>query len=190
MPRSDLKFPATLGTLATVVPNKGIHWLLEVAHDLREKGINFRLLVGGMIADELYFEELLRRAEFLGVREFVEFHGLVEAEAFLPMLDLFLLASEREGMPLALLEAMAHGLPIVAFAAGGVSEALAFGEAGMVVPVGDVRGMADAVVHILTNAEERTRLSRGALERSRQFSPTTQVPKLAAMLRTFASLSK
>ncbi len=187
MPRSDLKFPATLGTLATVVPNKGIHCLLEVAHDLREKGINFRLLVGGMIADDRYFEELVRKAEYLGVKELVEFCGLVDAEAFLPMLDMFLLASEREGMPLALLEAMAHGLPIVAFGAGGVSEALGFGEAGVVVPVGDVRAMADAVMHILTDGEERARLSRGALERSRQFSPTTQVPKLAAMLRTFAS---
>src|SRR5690606_2138260 len=80
--------------------------------------------------------------------------------------DLFLLPSENESFGLAALEAMAAGAPVVASAAGGLPEVVEHGVSGYLLPVGDVDGMADAGVRLLTDAALHARVAAAARVRA------------------------
>jgi glycosyltransferase involved in cell wall biosynthesis len=86
--------------------------------------------------------------------------------ALLGAADLFVLPSRREGLPIALLEAMEAGLAIVATPVGGIPEALAHGEAGVLVPAGDARALADALAALARDPARRRALSEAARARA------------------------
>jgi glycosyltransferase involved in cell wall biosynthesis len=83
------------------------------------------------------------RVSFLG--------GLPHTAQFLSQLDIFVLSSLSEGLPLAILEAMAAGLPIVATRAGGVEEAAIDGQNAYLVPTADSNALADAMIRMARN---------------------------------------
>ncbi len=98
-----------------------------------------------------------QRAEALGVADGVLFLGKHSSvDELLACADVFLLPSESESFGLAALEALACGTPVVASRVGGIPEVVQDGESGVLLPVGDVEGMADAAVDLLS-AEERWR---------------------------------
>jgi len=72
--------------------------------------------------------------------------------------DIFVLSSKSEGLPIAVIEALSCGLPIVASAVGGIVDALRRTDGGVLVPPGDPRLLCDAVVRLANDAEERMRL--------------------------------
>jgi phosphatidylinositol alpha-1,6-mannosyltransferase len=126
-------------TVARLVPHKGIDVGLRALADLRKAGID----VGYAIAGEGPARAALERlAAELGVREFVRWCGFVPEEelpALYGVADVYLGLSreeepEVEGFGLALLEAQASGLPVVAGESGGTSDALLPGVSGMLVP--------------------------------------------------------
>jgi N-acetyl-alpha-D-glucosaminyl L-malate synthase BshA len=91
-------------------------------------------------------------AQTLGVQDDVQFLGKIDAVA--PLLagaDLFLLPSDRESFGLSALEALASGVPVIGTAAGGLPEVVRHGETGVLCQVGDVPGMANAAIRILTD---------------------------------------
>ena len=103
---------------------------------------------------------------FLGTRH--DARGL--ADAF----EVFVLPSRVEGLPVALLEAMALGKPIVATRAGGVPEALADGDSGLLVDIGDEVGLAAAIVTLLKDPDLGRRLGARARQVVRErFSAQT-----------------
>jgi N-acetyl-alpha-D-glucosaminyl L-malate synthase BshA len=79
--------------------------------------------------------------------------------------DVFLLPSETESFGLAALEALACGVPVVASRVGGVPEVVAEGETGFLCEVGDVRGMAAAVLRLVREPTVRTRMAETARAR-------------------------
>jgi glycosyltransferase involved in cell wall biosynthesis len=81
--------------------------------------------------------------------------------------DLFCLTSRREGVPVAILEAMAVGRPVVATRVGGVSELVVDGETGLLVPPGDPTELATALRTLLDHPERRARLGAAGQERAR-----------------------
>jgi len=83
-------------------------------------------------------------------------------EAALADADVFAMPSISEGMPVALLEAMAHGLPIVASAVGGIPEILEDGVDALLVDPGDPAGLAAALESLLLEPERRRRLAAAA----------------------------
>jgi glycosyltransferase involved in cell wall biosynthesis len=94
-----------------------------------------------IVGDGSLREELAQMAKALGVIDRVRFEGAVaDASPFYWGADAFAIASRWEGLPLALLEAQAAGLPVVAAAAGGVAEAIREGTSGLLVPKEDPRG--------------------------------------------------
>jgi glycosyltransferase involved in cell wall biosynthesis len=103
--------------------------------------------------------ELEEKAKELGVLERVRFEGAVaDAAPFYWGADAFAIASRWEGLPLALLEAQAAGLPVVAAAAGGVAEAIREGTSGLLVPREDPAALAAAMTRVESEPELARRL--------------------------------
>jgi len=182
----DKPGPFHLGTLANIERRKGIHKLLEVATLLKGRELDFRLIIGGAVTDRVYFAELKDMVRSMDLEDIVEFRGFVDPAEFLPQLDVFLFASTQEGMPLAVIEAIASGLPIVAFDATGITEVLDNGAAGILIPSGNVDMMADAVALLLSDSYTRAQYARKALERSKLFSPDVQIHRLGTILKRWA----
>ncbi len=132
-----------------------------------------------MIGDGPERPRAVERAKALGVADRVVFlgkHGAVEE--LLPCADLFLLPSASESFGLAALEAMASGAPVIASNVGGLPEVVPNGEAGYLVESGDLEGMTDAALEILSDPDRWKAFSEAgralAVER---FSADRVVPK-------------
>ncbi len=139
-----------------------------------------RLLFAGITEDA----ELARRAAALPHDVEVSYLGFRDdVPEFLALLDVFVLPSRIEGFSLALLEAMARGIPCVASDAGGNAEALA-GEAGRVVPPGDAAALAAALNELLVDREARRAVGERARERvQREFDVGATVTKTLELYR-------
>lgn len=142
--------------VARLDPQKGIDLLLE-AWRSGPAQTGAVLLIAGDGPDR---ESLARHVTEAGIDGSVRFLGRVEDPApYYAAVDLFVLPSRWEGLPNALLEARAAGLPAVATAVGGASEILAGSGSARLVPPGDAAAFSDAVVRLL---RERDGLRRRA----------------------------
>lgn len=90
-----------------------------------------------------------------------------EKEACLRGASVFLLPSYAEGLPMAILEARAHGLAVVTTPVGGIPDAITDGETGILIPPGDIAALTAACICLLRNSELRSRLGEAARQRAR-----------------------
>ncbi len=171
--------PYTLVAVAALdQPYKGIGVLLDAVAQLQREGSAIRLRVVG--AGRL-LPDLRRQAHALGLARFVEFRGQVDRAGVrhaLESADLFVLPSLTEGLPRALLEAMAQGLPAVASDVGGVPELLA---PDCLVPPGQARLLADRIQRFL--ASETMLVAAG--ERNRQVARAYHEREQTAIRKAF-----
>lgn len=108
-------------------------------------------------------DKLKRQAHSMGLANRVSFLGFrVDIDKYLAHLDVLLMPSHHEGLPYTLLEAMALQRPIVASRVGGIAEVLREGESGLMVEVGDVEGIADALRRLAADPELRRALGSAA----------------------------
>jgi glycosyltransferase involved in cell wall biosynthesis len=109
-------------------------------------------------------------------------------EALYRAAALFVLPSRYEGMPLALLEAQALGLPAVAFDCPTGPREILGGQGGLLVPAGDVAGLASALIELLADPERRAQMGAAALSRSQaHFSPAQHFARWTALLQRVAA---
>jgi glycosyltransferase involved in cell wall biosynthesis len=94
------------------------------------------------------------RVHFLGWRD--------DLEAILPELDMVICCSRNEGTPVAVIEAMAAGVPVLSTDVGGVGDLLTHGETGWLVPAGDPAGLARGIRDLLADPERRGRMVAAA----------------------------
>lgn len=153
--------------LGRIEPAKGVDELLQACARLAGHHPRLRLVLGG--AGDLDWAQ--RRARELGVADRVDTPGWLDAHAREEQLArawLFCLPSHAEGLPIAMLEAMAAGVPVVATAVGGIPETVADGVDGLLAPPRDAGALALAIGRLLDDAALRARLAcaaRGAVER-------------------------
>jgi len=102
-----------------------------------------------------------------------------DVPGLLALADVMLLPSIADAMPMAVLEAMALGTPVIACDVGDTREAL--GEGGICVPPGDVGTLAEAWARVLTDAELRAGLGRAGAARAHQFDASLMVRRYAAL---------
>ena len=124
-----------------------------------------RCLVVGEAPRKRYLQELLDLAERLSVRDRLVLVGFQDEVApLLNAMDLFILPSHTEGLPITILEAMAAGRPVVATSVGGIPEVVRDGETGILIHSRDPEGLAEAVIRLL----EAPRLARAMGEEGRK----------------------
>jgi glycosyltransferase involved in cell wall biosynthesis len=108
-------------------------------------------------------EELRRTAAELGVASRTTFLGSRnDVFELLPLFDLFGVSSQFEGFPIALVEAMATGLPCIATAVGGIPEIIRPGENGLLVPPGDHLALRAAIEQMMLDPELARRCGAAA----------------------------
>jgi glycosyltransferase involved in cell wall biosynthesis len=161
--RQELGVPADC-TLVGAVGNlnrfKGYAHFLEAAAKIKERVGSARFLVVGrkLDTDPDYWEHLQKMTQQLGLTQDVVYGGFREdIPAVLSALDVFVLPSILESCPLAVLEAMAMGVPVVATDVGAVSEVVIDGQTGYVVPSGDGGALAMPVLTLLEQPKEQVR---------------------------------
>jgi len=149
-----------LGTVASLTAKKGHEVLLRAVARLRGNGIVCSLVVAGEGPDRGQLESL---SDQLGISTHVHFLGYVAHPAdVLGAIDVFVLPSLIEGLPLALLEAMYAGRACVATAVGGVPEVIKPGDNGLLVPPGDEVALAEAISVLVRSVDLRRRLGAAA----------------------------
>ena len=113
-----------------------------------------------------------------------------DVPGLLPLLDLFVLPSLYEGLGIAILEAMAAGLPVVASAVGGIPEVVIHGETGLLVRPGDPVALAAALGHLLRHPEEAGFMGARGRERARErFSIESVVKRHEELYETWVKRS-
>jgi glycosyltransferase involved in cell wall biosynthesis len=104
--------------------------------------------------------------------------------------DVFVLASKNEGLPIALVEALALGLPTVATAVGGTPEVVTDGLEGLLVPPSSPEQLASAIGRLAADPDLRARMSAAAEERSKHFDISRAVRETEAIYRALTSDSR
>jgi glycosyltransferase involved in cell wall biosynthesis len=153
-----------VGIVGALLPGKGHATFLEAAARLREAGYGGRFVIAG---DGPLRARLEARAKALGLGSAVLFLGFrSDVAAVISAFDVFVFASAgTEAFPLALLEAMAAGRPVVTTRTGGTPEIVEEGVTGLLVPPGDPQRMAAAVDRLLRDRLLAARLAGAARER-------------------------
>lgn len=148
-----------VGCVAQLIPRKGHATLLQSFAGLAAAHPNLRLICFGAGPLET---ALVRQIAALGLTQRITLAGFREdLPALLPGLDLLVHAADREGLGVAVLEALAARVPVVAAAAGGVPDSIEDGVTGLLVPPGDEAALAAAIERVL---EDRA-LRAGLIER-------------------------
>jgi len=150
-----------IGTVATLIQQKGLDDLLAAAKRLRDSGHRTRFVVVG---DGHLRTELEQKRNELGLQDTVTFTGWVKdaSRHAVPEFDVFFQPSLWEAMSIAVLEAMAASVPVVATRVGENPHILTDGENGLLVEPRDVAGMADALARLVDDAGLRQRLGAAA----------------------------
>jgi len=179
--RAEFGIPAdapVVITLAVIREGKGHDLLVEGARKILAvlPNVHFLVVGGGPL------EEALRtRVESEGLGQSIHLTGLREdAPEMLGLADLFVLPSTQfDALPTAVIEAMASGLPVVAFATGGVPEIVVDGETGLVLPKTDADALADSISGLLTDkGRARSMGEKGRARAEAEFSSATWIGRL------------
>ncbi len=164
---------------ARLEPQKNPLALIEAFATVTSAEPNCRLLMAG--AGTL-LDAARERSAQLGIEGSVHFLGVREdMPELLNACDVFALASDWEGHPLSIMEAMAAGLPVVATAVGGVPEIVANGITGLLVSPGDVAALAEALLWLVRNPERRAGMGATARAESARFDSSVMAAAYASL---------
>ncbi len=153
-----------IGLVANLHPVKRVDVFLRALFLLRQglPALRFRAVICG---DGPERQSLFNLADRLGLGSIVQFAGNVkDVNSYLSRLDIGVLCSDREGLSNAILEYMAHALPVVATAVGGNPE-LVDDLSGFCVEPGRPEALADALIRLCTDQELRLKLGKASFEK-------------------------
>ena len=165
--RRELSLPDStllVGIVARLVPIKNHACFLEAAQLVLQRYDNVRFLI---IGDGELRGTLEKKVQDLGIDSRVIFmgfqHNLVKIYAGL---DIVTLSSFNEGLPVALIEAMAASKPVISSDVGGVRDLILDGYNGLLVPSNDPASLAEAILYLLSNPERREMMGKAGREKA------------------------
>jgi sugar transferase (PEP-CTERM/EpsH1 system associated) len=172
-----------VGSVGRLHSQKGFSDLLTALAQVRRRIPSVRLFLAG---DGELWADLEAQSRSLGLSEAVTFAGVrTDVPEILAALDVFVLPSLWEGMPNAVLEAMAAGLPVVATAVGGTPEVVVDGVTGLLVPPRDPDALARAIESLLRDPGLRRKMGQAGWKRvERCFSVEQMVRKTEYLYET------
>lgn len=162
-----------LGVVGAMTSEKGVHLLAEIANAVSPEiaGRVRLVLLGGKATG----------AERIGTFEAYRAGFVYEPHAAMAGFDLLLHPSSAEGLGTSLIDAMALGVPPIAFAVGGIPELVVDGEVGVLVPGGDVTAFARAIDRLVTDTPYRQLLSTHGPARAAVFSVDQMIEGTSAV---------
>lgn len=151
-----------LGTVGVLNESKGHRYLIEAASQIIQEGFDIRLIIAGegvlhrdleILSDNLGLDS---RIKLLGFRQ--------DMPGLFALMDIFVFPSLWEGMSLALLEAMACGLPVISTNVHGAVDLIRENKTGILVQKKDVKGLTEAIRYLICNPNEGKRIGQEAKE--------------------------
>lgn len=183
--RSELGLPddeLLVLAVGNLYPVKGHRTLVGAVARLTDLPLRWSVAIAGRGDEEAGLRDLIASR---GLGDRVRLLGLrTDVPDLLAAADVFVMPSLSEGLPLALLEAMSAGVPVVASAVGGIPTVIREGETGMLVPPSDADALAGALGRVLTDRALRTRIASAAgAEIPRRFGVEPMVDAYLAVYR-------
>ena len=177
-----------VGTIGHLAPIKGQEEFIRAAALVRQTHNEVEFIIAGEDKsrggeNRATLEQLI---DNLDLKDRVHLTGWIEDVAeLLATFDLFVSAARSEPFGLAIVEAMAAGVPVIATVSEGASEILDDNQTGRLVPVGDANALAGAIIDLLDDAEERSRLAETARRAAHErFSLERMVDRTEQVYRT------
>ncbi|MCD4665495.1 MAG: glycosyltransferase [Bacteroidales bacterium] len=173
-----------LGVVSRLQLEKGHIHLLQALLEIVKKFPDTKCI---FVGSGSYRKELEKKVQMLHLEKNILFLGFRDDIAeLLVMMDIFILPSLSEGMPNAVLEAMACSIPVVATSVGGIPEAIINRESGILVPPGDPQALAEQIINLLNISEFRKKIADGARERIKNyFSNDRQFMKFQTLYQSY-----
>jgi glycosyltransferase involved in cell wall biosynthesis len=190
--RSKVQDPVRLIAVGDLIEQKGHIYLIRACRLLRDEGYQFGCCIIGDGDKRTVIQAEIAR---LGVADRVQLLGAVphedvrrrlqQSDVFvLPCIDLRGQGEHIDGIPVALMEAMAQGMPVVSTAISGIPELIEDGVSGLLVPEKGEFELAEALKRVIRDSQLRDTLGRGARKRiEERFDLVANVAKLAALYR-------
>jgi len=151
--------------LANLAPHKGQETAIRVAAALKKSGVNSVLWLAGMErgGEQRYTTHLHDLASELGVHDRVRFLGhRDDTPDLLRAVDIFILPSKREGLPLSILEAQASKVPVLAAPTSGIPEVVIDEKMGFLISAEDVSGYARYITCLLEHSDLYSQITEQA----------------------------
>ncbi len=177
------KDPSTGNTVlfaGMISKRKYLEKLLEVASLVIDRNPNVRFRVAGKAQDKQYYREIVQLSKKLGIAERVDFLGFIPETELIEEYkgaDLFVLTSKEDTSPMAVAQAMAAGLPVVASRIGGIPELIEDGVTGFLGDNDRPEGLARSILEILQDPLLRSRLGSSAAEKASELFTERAVSK-------------
>ncbi|KAF1367956.1 colanic acid biosynthesis glycosyltransferase WcaL [Yokenella regensburgei] len=158
-------------SVARLTEKKGLHVAIDACRQLRDMGVNFHYRILGIGPWERRLRTLIEQHQLEGMVEMPGFKPSHEVKAMLDAADVFLLPSitgadgDMEGIPVALMEAMAVGIPVVSTLHSGIPELIDANQSGWLVPENDATALAE---RLCTFCHMDTQTLRPVVQRARE----------------------
>jgi len=152
-----------IGTIGNLGTEKGHIYLLEAAKQILDVVKDLKFLI---IGDGRLRKPLEEKSEELGIKKHVIFTGQrKDIPELLMAMDIFVLPSIKEGLPIALLEAMAAKRPVIATRVGAIPKVIENKDIGVLVEPKDIKGLRDAIMNLLNDPGRMNLLARKGFDR-------------------------
>jgi glycosyltransferase involved in cell wall biosynthesis len=176
-----------IGTISDFTATKGAEDFIRAASLVARRHRDVRFVIAGedRSPGRENLARILRLIERLDLDGRISLSGWVEdIESWFAALTLFVSTSRYEAFSLAIVEAMASGVPVIATRSAGASEIITDGVSGCLVPIGDAEALAATIIELLDRVEEAERLSENARQIVQQkFSLERMVAETEAVYR-------
>lgn len=156
-------------TAGRLMPQKNQKMLIDAYAAVIKKYPEYQLVIYG---EGSYRADLENYVKMLKLKEKILFPGSVtDLYDKIKTADLFILSSDYEGMPNALIEAMCLGLPVISTKVSGATDLIKHGENGLLVEVGNVKELEDAIETMLSEEERRLQMAKKAVKLADELLP-------------------
>ncbi len=185
--RNQKKIPDDIfliGYVANLKEDKGHDVLIDALALLKKRFSRFKVLLVGI---DYLKGEIQKYARERNLTKEIEFMGYIEeVRPILSMLDLFVIPSLIEGLPMSLLEAMAVGIPVIATPVGGIPEVIVNEKNGILVPIKDPERLSNKILELMQNKKLRADLALNALQTIKEkFSLDSKITEILKFYTSF-----